>query len=203
MKVILLQELRGKGGEGDVVEVANGYAVNYLFPRRIAIEATKGNLKQLEQRRHNIAKREASRLDTADKLLAALEGKIVRIPAKVGEEGQLFGSVTTTQIAEALFALHNIEVDRKDIATHEPIKMVGEHVVVVSIYREIKANITVLVVDENAPIEEEEAGEDAEATDASDATDASVADAEVDGTDEETAEAEATEIADATEAVEA
>ncbi|MDR2957904.1 MAG: 50S ribosomal protein L9, partial [Coriobacteriales bacterium] len=122
MKVILLQELRGKGGEGDVVDVATGYAVNYLFPKKIAIEASKGNLKQLELRRHNIAKRESSRLDTADKMLAALEGKLVMIAAKVGEEGQLFGSVTTSQIAEALSVLHKIDVDRKSIDLKGPIK---------------------------------------------------------------------------------
>ena len=159
MKVILLEELRGKGGEGDVIDVATGYAVNYLFPKKIAIEASKGNLKQLELRRHNIAKRETLRLDTADKLLEALEGKVVRIPSKVGEEGQLFGSVTTTQIAEALSALHNIEVDRKSIDTRQAIKSIGEHDVEVSIYRNIKATIQVLVVDEKA-IEEEEPIED-------------------------------------------
>ena len=154
MKVILLQELRGKGGEGDIVEVATGYAVNFLFPKKIAIEASRGNLKQLELRRHNIEKREAARLDTADKLLAALEGKVVRIPAKVGEEGQLFGSVTTTQIAEALSTLHDIEVDRKSIDLHGLIKTVGEHTAVISIYRDVKATIQVLVVDESAVIEE-------------------------------------------------
>jgi len=159
MKVILLQELRGKGGEGDVVEVATGYAVNYLFPKRIAIEANKGNLKQLEMRRHNIAKREEQRLGSADRLLNALEGKMVRIAAKVGEEGQLFGSVTTSQIAEALASLHGLEVDRKSIDLKAPIKTVGEHSAQISIYREIKATIQVLVVDENAPEEEPEAAE--------------------------------------------
>ena len=193
MKVILLQELRGKGGEGDVIDVATGFAVNYLFPMKIAIQATKGNLKQLELRRHNIAKRETSRLDTADKMLKALEGKVVIIPAKVGEEGQLFGSVTPTQIAEALGGLHDIEIDRKQIDLAQPIKHVGEHEVIVSIYREIKATITVLVVDEKKSLEEIEAERaasaevaDGEAADASGET-AAVADAEA----EAEAEAEA------------
>jgi large subunit ribosomal protein L9 len=163
MKVILLQELRGKGGEGDVVEVATGYAVNYLFPKKIAIEASKGNLKQLDLRRHNIAKREEQRLGSADKMLADLEGKVVRIAAKVGEEGQLFGSVTTTQIAEALTSIYGIEVDRKNIDLRSPIKTAGEHVAVVSIYREVKANVQVLVVDENAPEEDPDAADGSEA----------------------------------------
>ena len=91
MKVILLSELRGKGGEGDIVDVAQGYAENYLFPQRIAIAATKGNIKQLEERRHNIAKREEQRIADAEATKAALEGKSVTVEAKVGEEGQLFG----------------------------------------------------------------------------------------------------------------
>ena len=102
MKVILLQELKGKGGEGDVVDVAPGFANNYLMPQGIAILATKGNLKQLEMRKNNIAKREATRLADADKLKSVLDGASVKVDAKVGEEGQLFGSVTATQIAEAI-----------------------------------------------------------------------------------------------------
>ena len=85
MKVILLSELRGKGGEGDIVDVAQGYAENYLFPQRIAIAATKGNIKQLEERRHNIAKREEQRIADAEATKAALEGKSVTVEAKVGE----------------------------------------------------------------------------------------------------------------------
>ena len=84
MKVILLGELRGKGGEGDVVDVAQGYAENYLFPRRLALPATPGNIKQLEERRHNIAKREEKRLAGADETKAALEGKVVTVERTPG-----------------------------------------------------------------------------------------------------------------------
>ncbi len=93
MKVILLQELKGRGGEGDVIDVARGFAVNYLFPRNVAIEATPGNLKQLESRMHNIRKRDEARVAEASDLAAALDGKSVGIEAKVGEEGRLYGSV--------------------------------------------------------------------------------------------------------------
>ncbi len=99
MKVILLKELKGRGGEGDVVDVAQGYAVNYLLPQGIAIEATKGELKQLEQRRHNIEKRELARTTDANVLKNALDGKTVKVYARVGEEGQLFGSITTAMLA--------------------------------------------------------------------------------------------------------
>ena len=94
MKVILLKELKGKGGEGDVIDVAPGFANNYLLTQGYAILATKGNLKQLEQRKHNIAKREEKRIADAEALKAQLEGIKVKVDAQVGEEGQLFGSVT-------------------------------------------------------------------------------------------------------------
>jgi large subunit ribosomal protein L9 len=162
MKVILLSELKGKGGEGDVVEVATGYAVNYLLPRKIAIAATAGNLKQLEQRKHNIAKRETDRLDTADKLVAALEGQTIRIGAKVGEEGQLFGSITPIQVADAINARFNTAVDRRRIDLHGLVKTVGEHPATVSIYRDIKATITIEVVDEKTLKAQEASAAEAE-----------------------------------------
>ena len=102
MKVILLSELKGKGGEGDIVEVADGYANNYLFPQKIAVAATKGNLKQLEQRKHNIDTREAARIEEAQALKAALDDLSVKVEARVGEEGVLFGSITAAMIADAL-----------------------------------------------------------------------------------------------------
>lgn len=80
----LLSELKGKGGEGDIVEVADGYANNYLFPQKIAVAATKGNLKQLEQRKHNIATREAARIEEAQALKAALDDLSVKVEARVG-----------------------------------------------------------------------------------------------------------------------
>ena len=123
MKVILLGELRGKGGEGDVVEVAQGFAENYLFPNKIAILATKGNLKQLEERRHNIAKREETRLADAAALKEILEGKSVKVDARIGEEGQLFGSVTSANIADAIKEQLGVEIDRKRIARSQAIKM--------------------------------------------------------------------------------
>lgn len=146
MKVILLQEIKGQGGEGDVVEVKRGYAVNYLFPQKLAIPANKGNLQQLELRKHNIAKRETERLDSADKIQTALADRIFVIAARVGEEGQLFGSVTTQQIADKLNEELGLEIDRKKIDLHAPIKTAGEHSVTVSVYRDIKAVFTVNVV---------------------------------------------------------
>lgn len=154
MKVILLQELKGRGGEGDVIDVARGFAVNYLLPRKIAVEASSGNLKQLEQRRHNIEKRESQRLGDADSMREALEGKSVTIAAKVGEEGRLFGSITSPMIEAAIADQLGIEVDRRKIETHGHIKDIGSHVVQVSVYRDVKAQLTVEVVAEGAAIPE-------------------------------------------------
>lgn len=162
MKVILLEELQGKGGEGDVVEVSRGFANNYLLPNRIAILATKGNLKQLEQRRKNIAKREEVRIANAEEQKAKLEAAELTIKAKVGDEGILFGSVTAQMIADAL-AEAGIEVDRRRVEIRQAIKTIGEHNIEVSLYRDIKAAIKVNVVDEAgnavAPAAEEAAAE--------------------------------------------
>lgn len=141
MKVILLGELKGKGGEGDVVEVAQGFAENFLFPNRMALPATKGNIKQLEERRHNIEKREAKRIADAEALKAVIDGKTVLIDAKVGDEGQLFGSVTNTMVADAIKNELGVEVERKRIELNRAIKTSGLHTVKVSLYREIAAEL--------------------------------------------------------------
>lgn len=157
MKVILLQELKGKGGEGDVVDVAPGFANNFLLPKKVAMLATAGNLKQLEQRKHNIAKREENRVGDAEKLKNALEGSIVKVDAKVGEEGQLFGSVTAVMIADAIKAATDVEVDKRRIELGHAIKTAGEHEVAISLYRDIKTMVKIYVgrADEAIPSDEE------------------------------------------------
>lgn len=163
MKVILLGELRGKGGEGDVVDVAQGYAENYLFRNKIAQPATPGNLKQLEQRRSSIAKREAERIANAEATKATLDEKLVKVDAKIGEEGQLFGSVTSQQIVDAIKAQLGVEVDRKRIVRGATIKTAGRHAVEINLYCEINAKVIVLVGDE--PVAEEPEAPEAEAAD--------------------------------------
>ncbi len=145
MQVILLKELRGRGGEGDVIDVRRGFANNYLLTQGYAVKATPGNLKQLEQRRHNIEKREEVRINEANALAEKLEGATVRVIAQVGEEGQLFGSVTAPMIAEAIKTELDIDIDRRRIELGKPIKQVGTYPVGVNIYRTIKATINVAV----------------------------------------------------------
>lgn len=162
MKVVLLGEIKGKGGEGDVIDVAQGYAENYLFPKKLAVAATKGNLKQLEERRNNIAKREAVRIANANALKEVLDGKAVTVDAKVGDEGILFGSVTSAMIAGAIKAQLDQDVDRKRVELGKPIKVAGTHPVVVSLYRDIRATVNVMVgvTAEEAEAEEAEVAEE-------------------------------------------
>ena len=152
----------GKGGEGDVVEVARGFFNNYLGPQKKAVLATAGNLKQLEQRRGNIAKREEKRIADAEALKASLEGKKIFVDAKVGEEGVLFGSVTTSMIADAVLAETGVEIDRKRLDVRKAIKTAGEHTVALNIYRDIHVDLQ-LMVGVKAVEEVEEAVVEAEA----------------------------------------
>lgn len=145
MKVILLQELKGKGGEGDVVDVAPGFANNYLLPERIAILATKGNLKQLEERKHNIAKREEKRIADANATKAALDGAAIKVIAQVGDEGQLFGSVTAQMIADSIKEATGVEVDKRRVELGHAIKTAGQHEVTISLYRDIKTTVKLFV----------------------------------------------------------
>ena len=161
MKVILLTEVKNKGGEGDVVDVAPGFANNYLLPQGMAVLATKG--------KHNIAAREENRIADANKMKAQLEALTVKVEVRVGEEGVLFGSVTAQMVADAVKAQADLDIDRRRVEIKNAIKSAGEHTVVVSLYRDIKANLALLVGDEATfatPAEEaaEEAVEAEEAT---------------------------------------
>ena len=180
MKVILLKELRGKGGEGDVISVNDGFANNFLLRQGYAIKATKGNLKQLEERRHNIAKREEARVADANAIASKLNDATVKIVAQVGEEGQLFGSVGTVQIAEAIQEQLGLEVDRRRIELGKPIKQVGTYPVAISIYRDIKGTVSVEVGGESTgePEMDEESVETVEEVAADIASDAEAQEAE-------------------------
>ena len=161
MKVILLKELRGKGGEGDIIDVAPGFANNFLLTEGYAIKATPGNIKQLEAKRKNIAKREETRIADAQALKAQLDAARIPVEAQIGDEGQLFGSVTSTMVADAINATLGIEVDKRRVELNKPIKTAGVHEVVVSIYRDIKGTVTVVIGDDPETAEAEEAVEEA------------------------------------------
>ncbi|MDO5426888.1 MAG: 50S ribosomal protein L9 [Coriobacteriia bacterium] len=150
MKVILLQEVKGRGGEGDVIDVKDGFANNYLIKDGLAVKATKGALKQLEERRKNIEKREEVRLAEANELKAKIDNLKFKVDVQIGDEGQLFGAVTSQMIADGIKKNADVEIDKRRIDIRKAIKTVGLHKAEVVIYRDIKANIEVIVGDEDA-----------------------------------------------------
>lgn len=151
MEIILKQDVANLGYKDDVVTVKNGYANNYLLPNGLAIIATPANKKMLaETLRQRAFKEEKIRKD-AETLKAALDGKTVRLATKVGENGQLFGSVNNIQIADALKEQYNYDVDRKKIVVDgSKIKEVGTYNAIVNVYRDIKAELSLNVVAEEA-----------------------------------------------------
>lgn len=157
MKIILKEDVANLGYKDDVVEVKNGYGRNYLIPTGKAILATPSTLKvlaeNLRQRAHKIAKIKAD----AEGVAASLAGITLTIPAKVSENGTIFGSVSSIQIAEALEA-KGITIDRK-IINVVPVKQVGSYVATVKLHKEVSAEIPFEVVAENAPVEDAPAQE--------------------------------------------
>lgn len=149
MEIILLQDVAKLGYKDDIVNVKNGYANNYLLPEGLAVIATPTNKKiHAENVRQRAFKEEKIRKD-AEALQSALNGKVVRLIAKVGENGQLFGSITNQQVSEALKEQHNYDVDRKQIVVDgDKIKTVGEYTAIVNIHREVKAELKLEVVAE-------------------------------------------------------
>ena len=145
MKVILIDEIRGLGGRGDVVQVKDGYARNFLFPKNLAREATPGNLKAVEQERKKWAALSAQEKTQAEELAQKIAGLKVEVKKRVGDSGTLFGSVTANEIADALSA-QGIEVDKRRIELTHPIKNVGTHSVEVRLHREVTAKVDVDVV---------------------------------------------------------
>ncbi|GAB6933792.1 50S ribosomal protein L9 [Calditerricola satsumensis] len=147
MKVIFLKDVKGQGKKGEVKNVSDGYARNYLIPRGLAVEATEGNLKTLEAQKRSEAKRKAQELAEAKALAEKLEKTTVTIAAKAGEGGRLFGAVTSKQIAEAL-AKQNLAVDKKKILLDEPIRALGTWRVPVKLHPDVTVHLAVTVVEE-------------------------------------------------------
>lgn len=149
MKVILIDEIRGLGTRGDIVQVKDGYARNYLLPKKLAREATPGNLKSIEQERKKWSLLSDQEKIAAQKAAEKIEGMQLVIRKKVGDSGTLYGSVTSSEIADALLA-QGIEVDKRRIELSQPIKSLGAHDVDVKLHREVSAHVHVEVVGEGA-----------------------------------------------------
>ena len=150
MEVILRDHVENVGKRGEVVKVADGYARNYLLPRKLALVATPGNLKQIERERVKLDAREAEEKSGADAIAARMAGVVVVIARRVGDTEALYGSVTTADIAEALAKLGH-EVDRRKLGLREPIKKLGEYTVPLKLHREVVVQLPVRVVAEGKP----------------------------------------------------
>jgi large subunit ribosomal protein L9 len=149
MKVIFLQDVKGRGKKGEIKNVADGYANNYLFKKNLAIEATPGNLKALEAKKKKEAELAKQELENAKRLKEILENMTLEIKAKAGEGGRLFGSVTSKQIAEELNKTHQIKLDKRKIELDDAIRSLGYTNVPVKLHPEITAVLKVHVIEAN------------------------------------------------------
>jgi large subunit ribosomal protein L9 len=148
MRIILTQDVEKIGNRGDIVNVADGYARNYLMPRGMAIQATKANLRQWEHEKNVAGKKVLKEEEEAKALAERLSGVSVTITAKTGEGGRLFGSVTSQDVADAVQSACDVELDKRRIDMAEPIKNLGEYVVPVKLYQGVNAEVMVKVVAE-------------------------------------------------------
>ncbi len=147
MKVILIADVESIGKRGETKEVKEGFARNYLFPRRFAVEATPANLKEWEQKKQTLKRKEDEARAKAESLAGSLQGISCVIPVKVGEEDRLFGSVTSQNISDAL-SRSGFDISKKDIELDAPIKTLGVHEVPVRLHHNVIVNIKVEVVRE-------------------------------------------------------
>ncbi len=146
MKVILLQDVKAQGKKGAIKEVAEGYARNFLFPKKLAVEATPANLKALEKQNAQIAAEEAARLADAKALAAKLKALHLELPAKCGDAGRLFGSITNSEVAEAISAQLGVELDRRKVEVKDTVKTVGDYEVTVKLHPEVHQTVILKVV---------------------------------------------------------
>ena len=145
MKLILTQEVAGLGGPGDIVDVKDGYARNFLVPRGYGMRWTRGGEKQVSSIRRARQVREARGVEGATALKTQLEGLAVKLAARAGESGRLFGSVTPSDVVDAVRAAGGPELDRRRVEIAEPIKSVGTHQVIVRVHSEVSATIALEV----------------------------------------------------------
>ena len=148
MKVIFTQDVKGKGKKGEVKNVSDGYARNYLLKNNLAVEATPGNLKALEAQKKKEQQLEQAEEDNAKKLKDTLENMELTLKAKAGEGGRLFGSITSKQIADELKKSHNIKLDKRKIELDQPIRALGYTNVPVKLHPNVTGTIRVHVVEQ-------------------------------------------------------
>ncbi|PRZ16592.1 LSU ribosomal protein L9P [Laceyella sediminis] len=148
MKVILQQDVKGTGKKGEVKEVSEGYARNFLIPRKLAIPATDGNMNTLKEQKRLEEKRKEAELKEAQELGQRIDSLTVKLSTKTGQGGRVFGSITSKQISQALKQQHQLQIDKKKILLDEPIRALGVTKVPVKLHPKVSAILSVQVVEE-------------------------------------------------------
>ncbi len=143
MKVILLQDIKGTGKKDQIIEVSDGYARNFLFPKKLAMEATSASLNAVQRARAAEEHHEQVRRQEAVDLANKLKGKVIRMTARAGEKGRLYGSITAQEVADALAAQHGVTVDKRKIDLADAIREVGETEISVWLYANVTAKMIV------------------------------------------------------------
>ena len=148
MKVILLEDIKGVGKKGELINASDGHARNYLLPRKLAVEATKANMNELETKRKAQERKSQLELENAAELAKSIEAQPIVIKVRMGENGRLFGSVTTQEIADELKAQRGLDVDKKKISLSEPIKTSGEKSAEVKLHAKVSATLRINITEE-------------------------------------------------------
>ncbi|MGL5245402.1 MAG: 50S ribosomal protein L9 [Sarcina sp.] len=148
MKVILLQDVKKLGKKGDVVNTSDGYARNYLFPRNLAQEATDSNMHILNAKKETERRKKTAEIEAAQKLAEELKDKTIKIEAKSGDNGKLFGAITSKDVANLIKEQFNIEIDKKKVVM-DTIKIAGTYSIEVKLYPEVSTKMKVMVVPAN------------------------------------------------------
>ena len=145
MKVILLEDVKGTGKKNQLVNVSDGYARNFLFPKKVALEATTDNLKKLDDLNKSLALKKKNEIEEAKSEAKKIEGLLLIIKAKAGETGKIFGGITTANISEELEKVLKIKVDKKKIVLADNIKVLGNYNVTVKLYEGVSATLKIQV----------------------------------------------------------
>jgi large subunit ribosomal protein L9 len=162
LKVILAKDYEKLGNAGDIINVKDGFAKNYLIPNDIVLLLTKGNLNQMEIVKKSLIKKEAGNIAEAKKLLELIDKAIITIKVNSSPEGRLFGSITNKDIAEKILEIKKIEIDRKKIELEEHIKEVGTYNVTVKLYKDVKAEIQLEIISDDVVEPQEKAEEESD-----------------------------------------
>ncbi len=146
MKVILLDNIKGVGKKDDIINANDGYARNFLFPRKLAVEANKANLTKLQSKKDSNEFRRGEERKKAEQIKAQVEKITLKISVKAGENGKIFGGVTSKEISEELKKQYNIEIDKKKIELKETIKTLGSFIITIKLFEDVNAKLKILII---------------------------------------------------------